>query len=65
VHDVEVIPEDGVLAELLVDASVGVAEVAEGLLREHDAPAERLVGRVALEDRDVARRVGLLGQQSR
>ena len=43
---------------------VGVDEVAEGLVREHDAPAERVVGPVALENDDFVRRILLLHQDA-
>ena len=41
---------------------VRVAQAAERLLGEHDAEAERGVGRVALDDDDLVARVGLLEQ---
>ena len=38
-------------------------EIAQGLVGEHDAPAERVVGPVAFDDDDAVRRVLLLHQQ--
>ena len=50
------------VGDLQVALGVGVAQRAERLLGEHDAPAERRVGCVALDDGDVMGAVGLLEQ---
>ena len=43
---------------------VGRDEIAERLVGEHDAPAERVVGAIALDDDDLVPRVLLLHQQA-
>ena len=61
--DVDVVPvREGALdgGERL---GVGGAEVLERLIREDDAPAEGVVGSVALEDDDLVRRIRLLDEQ--
>ena len=52
VHHVEPVPHDGVPQERVEDRLIGVAQQGEGRLGERDAPAERLVFRVTLEDGD-------------
>ena len=54
VHDVDVVPPDELGAQSPVDGRVGVFDPAEGLVREHDAEAEGVVGGVALPQRDLA-----------
>jgi hypothetical protein len=61
--DIDVVPvvegaEDGARGRL-----VGRDQVAQRLVREHHAPAESVVGPVALDDRDLMRRILLLEQQ--
>ena len=53
VVDVDRRPARERVGDLEVALRVGVAQRAQGLLGEHDAPPEGRVGRVALEDRDV------------
>src|SRR5690606_3547168 len=51
--------------DLAVRRLVGVAEVAQRLVREHDTEAEGVVGPVALDDLDVRRRKRLLQEDRR
>ena len=62
VADVDGRPARERVGDPQVRLGVGVAQRAERLLREHDAPAERRVGRVALEHGDVVPRVRLRQQ---
>ena len=59
VADVDRRPARERVGDPQVGLGVGVAQRAERLLREHDAPAERRVGRVALEHLDVVPGAGL------
>ena len=61
--DVDVVPAREVVGDLLERLRIGGLEVAERLVREDDAPPERGVRRVALEDDHLVRRVRLLHQQ--
>src|SRR5262245_50112928 len=59
---VDVVPVGEVGGDVPVARLVGAAEVRERLVREHDAEAERVVGAVALGDRDVGVGVTLLDE---
>ena len=59
---VDVVPAGEAARHPFVDHRVGVLDAAERLVGEDDAEAVRVVGRVALPDRDLAARVELLGQ---
>ena len=61
--DVDVVPVGEVGGDRAERRLVGGAEVLERLVGEHDAPPERAVRAVALDDGDVVRRVRLLEQQ--
>jgi hypothetical protein len=62
IADVHAVPARERVRDRQVRLGVGVAKRAERLLAEDDAEAERGVGRVALEDRDVDRRIDLAQQ---
>ena len=57
-------PGDEALRDRAMALRVGDREVAEGLLREDDAPAEGLARRVPLEDGDPAGRIELLHEDA-
>ena len=59
---VDVVPAGELALHRRVDAAVGVLDAAERLVREHDAEAERVVGRVPLPDGDLAGGVQLPGE---
>jgi hypothetical protein len=61
--DLDVVPVIERGEDRLGRRGVGFAQVAERLVREHDAPSERVVWPVALDDRDDVRRIALLHQQ--
>ena len=50
---VDVVPAGELALHLLVDDRVGVLDAAQGLVGEHDAEAEGVVGRVPLPDGDL------------
>ena len=58
--DVDVVPVVEGAGDFLRGFRVGRFEVAHRVVREHDAPAERVVGPVALDDTDRVLRIGLL-----
>ena len=55
--DVDVVPVIERVEDRVGARGVGGAQVAERLVGEHDAPAERVVRAVALDDGDLVRRV--------
>jgi hypothetical protein len=59
---VDVIPAGELALHGAVHHRVGVLDAAQGLVREHHAEAERVVGRVPLPHGDLALRGQLLGQ---
>ena len=59
---VDVVPAGELALHLPVDAGVGVLDAAEGLVGEHHAEAEGVIGRVALPDRDLGGGQELAGQ---
>ena len=61
--DVDVVPVIEAADDLVVCGTVGIAEIAERLIREHDAPAKRVVGSVAFDDGDLVRGIRALQQQ--
>src|SRR5206468_10668870 len=61
--DVDVAPIGEAAADRLVRRRVVVAERAQGLVGEHHAEAEGVVGAVALVDRDLPARPSLLREQ--
>ena len=61
--DVDVVPVTERGEDLGVGFGVRRFEVAERLVGEDDAPAERVVRQVALDDGDLVPRVGLFQQQ--
>ncbi len=61
--DLDVVPVVERLMDLRRGLGVGAAQRAEHLVRQHDAPAEGVRRRVALDQRDLMRRVLLLHQQ--
>jgi hypothetical protein len=61
-EDVDVGPVREAAGDRSVRLGIGLLEVAEGLVGEHDAPAERVVGPVALAHGDLVRRVQPLHQ---
>ena len=61
--DIDVVPMREVIRDRLVGLRIGLAKVLHRLVGEHDAPAKRVVGRVALDHRDVVRRVCLLHEE--
>jgi hypothetical protein len=61
-EDVDVGPVREGLPDLGVALGVGLREVRERLVREHDPPAERIVRPVALEDRDLVPGIELLDE---
>ena len=63
VVDVDVGPAGEPLAIGRARPGVGVLDAAEGLVGEHDAEAERVVGGVALPHGDLVGRVELLGER--
>src|SRR5258708_1939177 len=60
---VDVVPAGELALHRAVDLRVGMLDAAQGLVREHHAEAERVVGRVALPDGDLAVRGELLGER--
>ena len=58
--DVDVVPVVKVGFDRLHHLRIGLAKTVHGLIGEHHAPAEGVVGGVALDHRDVMRRVGFL-----
>ena len=58
---VDVVPAGELALHLAVDAGIGVLDAAEGLVGEHDAEAEGVVGRVALEDSNLRRPAATAG----
>src|SRR3954471_14337095 len=62
VVDVDLGPAREAPGDLVVGLAVGGLERGQRLVGEHDAEAERVVGRVALVDRHLVRRVELLEQ---
>ena len=54
--DVNIVPMGEALGDRSLALGVAALEVAQGLVGEHDAPAEGVVGAVALDDGDVVRR---------
>src|SRR3989441_5888518 len=63
VDDVDVAPVGEAAADRFVRRRVVVAERAQGLVGEHHAEAEGIVGAVALVDRDLPARPSLLREQ--
>jgi hypothetical protein len=61
--DVDVVPVIERVADLGVRFGLGESEVAERLVGEHDAPAECVVGPIALDYGDLPARVRALGEQ--
>jgi hypothetical protein len=61
--DLDVVPVVERAADRACGLGIGPLEVAEGLVREDDAPAERVVRPVALEDAHGVRRFGPLDEQ--
>ena len=61
--EVDLVPVDEDVADRVVALRVVVAEIVQRLVGEHDAEAERVVAPVALVDRDLPARPGLLRQQ--
>ena len=61
--DFDVVPVVEGAQDLLGRGRVGRAQVAERLVGEHHAPAEGVVGPVALDDDDLVPRVLLLHQK--
>jgi hypothetical protein len=61
--DLDVVPVVEGVEDLRRARRVGRLQVAERLVGEDDAPAEGVVGLVALDDADAVRRVLLLHQQ--
>src|SRR5262249_36829834 len=57
------VPNDEILGDLLVGLVVGPLEGGQRAVGEDHAPAVGHVGRVALDDRDVVRRIGLLDEE--
>jgi hypothetical protein len=62
--DIDIVPMRQTGGDLLEARNVGGAKIFQRLIREDHAPAERVVSPVALENRDVELRPGLLDQQS-
>src|SRR5690606_24825686 len=62
VLDVDVVPVREVGRDVAMRRLVGGEQVAERLVGQHDAEAERVVGAVALDDVDARAREGLLQQ---
>ena len=60
---VDVVPAGELALHLLVDRRVGVLDPAEGLVGEHHAEAEGVIGRVALPDGDLGVGQQLAGQR--
>ena len=65
VVDVDGVPVGERLGDAAIDDRVRLLEVAERLVAEDHAPAEGVVGRVALDDVDVVRRLPQLEQDGR
>ncbi len=61
-EDVDVVPVVEAAQDLGVALRIGLPEVVQCRVGEHDAPAERVVGAVALEHGDLVPSVGLLHQ---
>ncbi|CAA9300362.1 MAG: hypothetical protein AVDCRST_MAG89-422, partial [uncultured Gemmatimonadetes bacterium] len=61
--DVDVVPVREVVGDRPVRLGIGLAQVAERLVAEDDAPAEGVVRPVALQHRHAARRVRLAQQK--
>lgn len=64
-EDIYVIPVSEIAGDRAKCWLVGDAKVLKCLIREHDTPPECVVRLVALEDRDVMRRIRLLEEQRR
>ena len=62
VVNVDVVPVGEVAGDALVGWRIGLGECIQSLIGEHHAEPERVVRTVALDDRDLVRRVGLLHQ---
>jgi hypothetical protein len=61
--DVDVVPVIERAGDLACGPGVGGLEVGERLVAEHDPPAERVAGTVALDDADFARRIRPLREE--
>jgi len=61
--DVDVVPAGELLLHLPVDARVGVLDPPEGLVGEHHAEPEGVVGGVPLPDGDLVLRLEMLGER--
>src|ERR1041385_9005316 len=58
-HHIDVVPRFKVARNFCVRSFISGAQIRECLSGKHDAPAERVIGSVALIDGDVMRGVGL------
>jgi len=65
VVNVDVVPVGEVAGEALVGWRIGLGECIQSLIGEHHAEPECVVRPVALDDRDLVRRVGLLHQDGK
>ncbi len=61
-ENVDVVPVAERASDFGVRFRVDVFESVHRLVGEDDAPAESIVGAIALNDRDVPGRIGLLGE---
>ena len=61
--DVDIVPMREVVRDALVRLGIGARQTLQCRVREDHAPAERVVGAVALQHYDVVRRIRLLEQQ--
>jgi hypothetical protein len=61
--DVDVVPVGEVVRDRLKRLGIGLTKILHRLVGEHDAPAERVVDGVALDDRDLVGRVRLLHEE--
>ena len=61
--DVDVIPAVEGRGDFGTACRISLTEVGDGLVGEHHAPAERIVGTIALDDRDLCVRITPLHEQ--
>src|SRR5688572_31486629 len=64
-ENIDVVPVSEVVGNRAKSRLVCYTEILQRLVRENDAPSERIVGAVPLQHRYVVRRIGLLEEQRR
>ncbi len=61
-EDVDIVPVTEGAGDLRMGLWIDVAEAIHCLVRENNAPSERVSRAIALDDRDAPRRIGFLHQ---